>query len=235
MLYVFNMSDLSEKNASGSTKVVGADNYGNESTYLHVEADGSINSRLKDGSGASVVIGQTTTANSLPFTMASNQPVIFADPLLTYLNNNKMYSLSLNVNMTSSGTDNPLVLISNPNASGKTIYIVKVMAGCNIANVAVTFNIKGTPTVTTAGSSTTPVACFIGNSAPAVTTVVTTTPTISVLGSDMASGISGQNASSVLLINEYAVALAANNKVLITGNPGSNNRNAVITIIWIEV
>lgn len=65
------MSDI----ANNQKNTVGIENItsGND---LVVNSDGSIDSRLKDGSGSSVVKGQTTMVGSLPVVLASDQTSI---------------------------------------------------------------------------------------------------------------------------------------------------------------
>lgn len=232
----------------------------------------------------------------------------------TYLESNQMYSAAWDVNATSSGADNPLLLLRNPLGSGKNLFIVKIFAGCTIQNVSVEFNTYANPTfnttvanitditqlglsttvtVTTAtphsatvgatatiagtvnfngnwtvatvtsatvytftksavlltttettgtssvpsslGTARTPVPRFVGNSAPAAVALVNTLPTVSSNGTAMTVQVTGQNSNSLEYDDEFTLAIAPNNAILITGNPLSNNRNCVVTVIWAEV
>ena len=71
------MADLTELQASGSTKIAGANpSTGVEDNYLEVDTNGYIGSRLYDASGSAVTLGQKSMASSIPIVIASDQSTI---------------------------------------------------------------------------------------------------------------------------------------------------------------
>ena len=150
-------------------------------------------------------------------------------------NNNYLYSVALSINMASSSTNNPLILFRNPSGSGKVVRIKRISCGVNINNVFASFYVFHTPTVTTNGTSQTPVSTNIGGGASAAVSLVTTLPTVSSTGTALANGAVGQNSASITLTDNFDIYIQANQAILITGAPSSNNREAVITVVWGEV
>lgn len=195
-----------------------------------VNSDGSVNARRYDSSGNAITNGQKTMANSVPIVVASDQttiPVSIGLPFfLAYT-----FGFATAINQPTAGSDNPLILLKNPSGSGKTVYLSFVAYGINVANVLGNIRIFKSPTITSNGTSET-VQSFGGG-----TTAVNlySTPTISANGTLISSFVTGQNSSSVLVPINFEISVAANSNILITGNPGSNNRNAEISMRWIEL
>jgi hypothetical protein len=197
--------------------------------------EAKINTSLPGVSDAALTVrearqGQQTSANSIPVVMASD--ITF--PIVSFLDGNKIYSIAENINQTSAGSDNPLVLMRNPSGSGKTFYFYKLITGVNVTNVASNFKVFINPTITTNGTSVTPVSLNIGGGAPASVMLLTTLPTVSASGTVIYTYVSGQNSYSVNYIDDFSIRVNANNSILITGDPASNNREAVITLVWME-
>lgn len=158
-----------------------------------------------------------------------------ASSISDYVKALKVYTTVVSVNMASSGTDNPLLLLRNPSGSGKTMYLYKTSFGVAVANVFATFKLFSNPTITTNGSAVTPVSNSVGGGAPASTMLTNSLPTISSTGRAVGTYVIGQNVSSLASVEDFSVHVQPNNSVLITGNPGSNNRQAEVTIVWAEV
>ena len=175
-------------------------------------------------------LGQKTMANSAPFVIASDQTSIPTSVgLPTFLNS--AFGFAVGINQPTSGTDNPLVLLKNPNASGKTVYISFIAYGISVANVLGTIRIYKNPTITANGTAQTITAFGTGS------TVATlfTTPTISANGTLLSTWAHGQNSNSLLIPTNYEITVPANSNLLITGSPGSNNRQAEMSIRWVEI
>lgn len=211
-------------------EVVVVDGATNNGAEMVVNSDGTVNTRLKDGSGNSIVRGQTTMANSLPIVVASDQSTIPTSVgLPTFLD--KTFGYATGMNQPSAGTDNPLILIRNPNASGKTVYFSIISYGIAVANVFGTIRAYKNPTITSNGTAKTIVAF---GSASTVLNLYEV-PTISANGTLLGTAVCGQNTNSVINQLDFQVQLPANSNLLITGNPSSNNRPAEITVRWIEI
>lgn len=151
-----------------------------------------------------------------------------------YLSNNKMFSVSTDLSMASAGTDNPLILIKNPSDSGKIIYFVKIQAGISVSNVAARFILYANPTITSNGTVITNRQRNVGNSPTSGSALTYTSPILSALGNKISSSECGQNSNSVTFAEDFSLSLQPGNNLLLTGDPLSNNRNSVLTLIWVE-
>jgi len=193
-------------------------------------SDGSASVRQLDSAGASITNGQKTMANSTPVVLASDQSSIsVSSGLPTFLN--QTFGYAAGINQVTGGADNPLYLIRNPNGSGKTLYFRFLAYGIGVANVSGIVKAWKNPTVTANGTAQT-IVSFGGG-----TTVIllNSIPTVTSNGTLLTNGVSGQNATSILLEVNSEIAIAPNNSVLITGQPLSNNRQAEISLRWLEV
>jgi len=146
---------------------------------------------------------------------------------------NKVFGVAISLNQVSAGSANPLLLIKNPSGSGKTLYVYLIAFGVAVTNVSSKFFIFSNPTVTTDGTSQTPSNQKIGSSTTSAIEVYSL-PTISANGNRIRSYQVGQNNNSIESIADFSIHLPANNTLLITGDPSSNNREAVITAVWAE-
>lgn len=152
-----------------------------------------------------------------------------------YTLNNKTYSNAFEINAASSGTDNPAILIRNPNGSGKIAYFFVASAGVQINNVFVTYKIFANPTITTNGTSQTPASLNVGGGAGAASILINTLPTISANGTVLVAKLMSQNGTTVEMTQNGIIALNPNNSMLITANPQSNNRVSAYTLHWAEI
>lgn len=201
----------------------------NNDRSLIIDSFGSAQVRLYDAAGAALV-GQKLMASSIPMVLASDQttiPVSVGLPFfLAYT-----FGYATGINQPTAGTANPLILLKNPTGSGKTLYISFVSYGIAVANVLGTIRFYKGPTITSNGTSQTIQSFGGGTTAMELYTV----PTISANGSLLSSFVTGQNNNSVIVPVNFEIGLAANTNLLITGDPGSNNRQAEISVRWIEI
>lgn len=149
--------------------------------------------------------------------------------------NNKTYGNAFQINAATGGTDNPAILIRNPNGSGKIFYFKLISAGVEINNVFVTYKVFANPTVTANGTAQTPASLNVGGGAGAAAALVTTLPTISANGTLLVIKLMSQNGTEVRLAEDGVIALNPNNSLLITADPQSNNRVSDITVHWAEI
>lgn len=196
---------------------------------MKVDSNGSAQHRIFDAAGAAL-IGQKLMASSLPVTMASDQTAI---PTTTGVPTSLNYTFgyAVGINQPTSGTDNPLVLLKNPSGSGKTIYLSFIAYGVSVTNTMGVCRIYKDPTITANGTAQT--ILQFGSTATAMQ--LYTTPTISANGSMIATWVFGQNSLSLIDHIDLEVSVAANSNVLVTGNPTSNNRQAEVTLRWVEL
>jgi hypothetical protein len=166
-------------------------------------------------------------------TTAGSNPA--AVDISSFVNAGKVYTITAQVNMASSAIDNPLVLIKNPVASGKKIYLYKIIVACDIANVTAIFKYFYDPTITANGGALASSANNIGGGGPASAMSAFTLPTVSANGTAMAILTYGQNSNSLSSLEDMSISLAANHNIMITGRPASNAREATITAVWVEI
>jgi len=196
-----------------------------------------VGGRLDENLGAwlgstAPTVGQKAMVSSVPVVFASDQSPLTVG-ISGDLDDGKIFSIATEVNMAAAGTDNPLILLRNPAASGKKLYLWKVHAGTSVTNVAAVFKIYKAPTITANGTGLTEVNRKIGGSEVAVATAFSL-PTISALGTKFSSLSLGQNNNAVIFAEDYSVVVLVGQDIVITGDPSSNNRQSVLTVIWKE-
>lgn len=147
----------------------------------------------------------------------------------------KVYCYADAVSAPTSGSSNPIFLLKNPNGSGKTFYIYKVIANLNVVNVGVKFSVYANPTITGNGTSVTPVNRSIGGGFGASASTAFKSSTVSAPGTLVYNVNNGQNCPPVNLFTDCGIILAANNNLLFTADPASNNREVDFTIVWVEL
>lgn len=158
-----------------------------------------------------------------------------ADNISDYVKALKVYTATVSVNMAAAATDNPLVLLRNPTGSGKTMYVYKTAFGVSVNNVFAIFKVFSNPTVSTNGTVITQASNNVGGGAPAATMLANSLPTVSASGSALNNYVVAQNNNSITSVDDFSVHVQPNNSLLITGSPQSNNRQAEITVVWVEV
>lgn len=150
--------------------------------------------------------------------------------------NNKTYGISVDVNGAIGGADNSSILIRNPNGSGKVLHIFRFNAGVNVTNVLVQYKIFANPTVTINGTSVTPTSLHVGGGASASVALITTLPTVTVLGTSKLWSVSlGQNSGTLDSLLNGEIIVEPNNSIVITAQPASNNRESTFCIQWAEL
>lgn len=137
-------------------------------------------------------------------------------------------------NLASSTTDNPIMLIKNPSGSGKNLYIIDIFTGTTESTVATKYQVFANPTVTTNGTSLTVRSRTIKTSPTATVMEAYSGPTVSASGNSLSIFVNQQAQNAVSIITSFQVRVEANNTLLITGRPSSNNRTANITVVWSE-
>lgn len=178
--------------------------------------------------GASPVsVYNETSGNQL--TITTEGGIITSQGLPTYLNSS--FGFAIGINQPTASTDNPLLYLRNPSGSGKIIYLDMLIYGIAVANVLGVVRLYRNPTVTVNGTAQT-VVQFGGNSTIALLTSV---PTVTANGTLLDTGVFGQNSTSLEVHYDYTVAVMPGSSLLITGAPGSNNRQAELSVRWVEI
>jgi hypothetical protein len=151
------------------------------------------------------------------------------------LDSNLVFSAGIkNVNAPSSGNNNPLILFRNPSGSGKAIYIKAILINVTINGVYADFGLYASPTVTVNGTTVNGYTRTVGSGVSPVA-LVTTVPTVTSPGNLLGSYTNGQNCTVLNLLPNNYLKLLANQSILITADPQSNNRNFDATIVWTEI
>ena len=149
-------------------------------------------------------------------------------------NDGTLWSAADVINAADSDEHNPLMLIINPSGSTKDFYFWRSRIAMLVTNNNLEVRIYSNPTVTANGTAITPRNRNIGGTNPSVQTQAYRLPTISANGNLITVAGIGQNNNSIDLNEDFAIRLAPNNSLLITGKPSSNNRAAAVTIVWQE-
>lgn len=190
--------------------------------------------------------GQKTMINSTPIVIASDQTTIpvsiqnvnsappQSNQIGSYSNNNQVFSLSGNFNAAVAGLNNPIYLIKNPITNTKSLYLNKIIGGTSVTNVNVNFKLFASPVITTDGTVRAPVNNKI-NSGIVSNILAYSLATISSSGIELRNSMNGQNANSVILLDDSAIIVPPGSNILITANPSSHNREVVVHVTWIEI
>lgn len=153
--------------------------------------------------------------------------------LFNYLvSQDKVFTVTVSVLAAVGDADNGIVLLKNPNASGKTMRLRRIYASTDVTNTQVTFKILYAPTITLDGTAVTPRNNLIGSSTASVMAVYSL-PTLSVLGTAIFTYAVPQNGSTGEI--DVNIDVQANQNIVFAANPASNNRRVHITAIWAEV
>lgn len=188
--------------------------------------------RIEGPTGNDLVVNPDGSINVDGLSVGVDIPT--ANTIAKYVEEGKVFSISTTQNMDSAGTDNPLVYIKNPSASGKVLYLYRVVLGLKVENNYGLFKIFKNPTVTADGTSLTKTNRNIGDSNTSSMEAYYL-PTVTSNGTEILSYINAANANSVEILKDFSIFVQAGNSVLITGDPKSNGRPAVITAVWAEV
>jgi hypothetical protein len=145
-----------------------------------------------------------------------------------------LFSYAGLINMAASTLDNPMLLISNPSNSGKTLIFLRLAVNTTSTNQSTYFNIWANPTVTSNGTSATINRRQVGGTATSVA-LAYTLPTTSggLLLAEFYNAINTN--TEELILPARTITLLPGNKLLLTGQSSQNNRTAVVTLVWEEL
>ena len=146
----------------------------------------------------------------------------------------RVYSVALTLNMAIAAFDNPVILLRNPVGSLKTLYIYRILTGVFTSNTFVDFKVFANPTITTNGTSQTPVNRAVGGGFGASVMTAFSFPTVSANGTPLLTQVCGQNTNSFDGVEDFSIQVSPNNNLLITANPSANNRESKVTVIYAE-
>jgi hypothetical protein len=139
----------------------------------------------------------------------------------------------LNFSLATTGTENPILYMTNTSSNTVSAYIESSYCGINTANRQASFEVYTNPTVSANGTVVTPVNRAVGNSATSAMNVYKG-PTITSNGSLISTIINAQNANSISIVDAYNLKILPGNSILITGNPGTNSTGIYISLTWSE-
>ncbi len=145
-----------------------------------------------------------------------------------------------NAALTVASASTNLIYISNPNGSGKTLYMAAALLVTAPASPNwVSFNLSINPTVTVNGTSQAILNLLAGSANTSVVSAFTG-PTTSSLGSLIdVSQFGGQNSAPSVQAVTYDlipyIVIPPNNKFLLSGSAKANNTPVEIILKWFEV
>lgn len=250
------MADLTEQQSSQAVKITGADSTGIETNYVNADANGNL--KVIETSAGPVTPG-TVAANSdliggqfntaLPVLTNGQQSALQTDTngKLWVVNTNELFQKAVTQNVfsvtglsiNSQSAETKLLSIVNPNASGKTVYIISIFAETDITNPNYTqFKYYVDNVGISAGTVKTPLNHYISSAVTSVTTCATL-PTVTTLGNVIMLRVSAGNGqlgevTQSEKLNTYVI-LPPNTNLVLTGASKANATPTNFTITWIEV
>lgn len=190
---------------------------------------------VNQGSAATIANGWPTkiTDGTNTLIVNSDGSINVTDVIAYHTSQGTTYILSGSFNAASGGSDNPILLIKNPNGSGKTLYLQRVAMNVSVTNVIVDYKFFYAPTITSNGTSQTPRNALIGSSSTSAMTCFSL-PTLSSNGTQLVEITVGQNATTCIVDVNGAIQMQANQNLVIAAQPASNNRAVQFTVTWVE-
>lgn len=148
----------------------------------------------------------------------------------------RLYSLVLTINM-ATATEVRLLLLRNPAGSGKVMYLQRLQVLLtNNANSSGVIRGYIAPTITSNGTTQTPVNTNVGGGGAASVVNAFSSPTISVVGTmAFATRVQGGDGAQPTDFDfDGSTAINPGVDVLVTGLPDGTNREVIITLLWLE-
>jgi hypothetical protein len=208
-----------------------------------------VKAQIQDNAGTAVTVGQKTASASLPVVLASDQAgsiLSLGDQKLytsstpqisTYTASGKHYSYAaINFNLATSGGNNTILLITNPNASGKTYLMEEVVYfGRGTTSRQILFQWISAPTITANGTAVTPFNRNVGGAASAIN--IFTGPTLTLpSGTTFHETMHYANSIQPLYEKwEQDFILGANRSIALIGIPSGLNVTVTVIVQWVEV
>lgn len=196
-----------------------------------VDSNGAEEVNLRSAAGAEL-LGQQTSAASLPVVLASNQSPIPVVNAGGYYN-----SFAVVGERTAIGTTElPVLLFRNPTGSTKTVRPKQFMfTNRHTVSSFIIYRIYASPTVTTTGTTLTEVSTNIGAGVtPSADSF--SSPTISANGTLIGTVIVGGGVAphTVILPLTNSFTMAANTAILVTATADGTSRIATVSLFWEE-
>lgn len=226
------MGDLPNKD-KGEFTISDPDNNDYE---MHVDANGSAHSILRDNAGA-VLIGQKVMAASLPVVLASDHSIINVQTKAEAAGvNDRLFVL--NSEITLGSAEAPLMLITNPGGSGYKILFQDLQVSCiDVGNGESAIRIYKTPTITANGTTNSAKPIRVGASLPTSAANSYDQPTISANGTRMYTFyVTGGPASGGTYMYNFQskFILDPGYSILLTGDADGTGRLIGTNIVWAE-
>lgn len=158
----------------------------------------------------------------------SNQVNIPNSAMFTQLQ--KTYSATNTTALTVGTSETSIFLFKNPNANTVKAKIIKI-----VCTGTATFRLYHTPTITSNGTSITPINQKIMTSPASATITPFQSPTLSANGTFMWPITVTAQTGTVPYLLEHQLILNPNFNINITAQAGSNNTPVNVTIFWCEV
>lgn len=199
-----------------------------------VDANGAQEVNLRTAAGVEL-LGQQTSAASLPVVIASNQteyPVLSVEQNLA--NTNRMFTLNFEVSGVGT-TEIPVALFRNPSGSGKTVKLSRLTIS-NLHQTANTFiRVRAyvAPTVTADGTGLDERCTHVGQAAPV--SVAFSSPTVSANGVRIGQWNVVSSANALIVPLDLLFILDANTQMLLTAQADGTARIIAGALLWAEI
>jgi hypothetical protein len=144
-----------------------------------------------------------------------------------------LHGINLEYNLASTGEQN-ILLLRNPNASGKNLYLNKIVYAILGSATRYRVGIYQKPTVTATGTGLTIYSHNIKTSPPATVCNAYSGPMTSSFGTKIRTySVEGTNGGLELF--GYGFKLEPNNDILVVGDTDASNKVVCISLEWSEV
>lgn len=137
-------------------------------------------------------------------------------------------------NLGSSGTETPVLLITNGGGNTVTLYLHTLGANNEVKTQSAKIIIYENPTITVNGVVETPDNLLVGSPTASVMSVFSV-PTISANGNSLFVFATGSNQNDLRRNFEFGLALPPGNSMLITGAGSNNNTLVDFVVEWAEI
>jgi len=144
----------------------------------------------------------------------------------------KVFGFAIEQNQASTG-EQPLILLRNPSASGKTMYLGRIAVGTVDSITRFRLRVYQKPTVTSVGTAGTVYSNQVKSSPATAVALVYTLPSVSANGTRIrtySQADTGLRDESLV----YGISIAAGQDLLVTGDIDASNKVLFVNMTWSE-
>lgn len=141
---------------------------------------------------------------------------------------------SVNILLSVGSSEGDFALFRNPSGSLKDVYIYKLILDVVTKARQCIWKIYAAPTITTVGTTVTPLSRLFKGTPPSSGMNVYSAPTISARGTRVAVFSSGQDSNSLINMLDFSLIVGPGKDILLTTQATNSNTDVASTMIWSE-